>query len=280
MKKLASILALTAVVANLGVSAVFAQVDPPASVTGSQEIDCGAPSATFSTTNIANNFQIGYTGSRNVASSNDTSYIGDDETNVNPGDGNLNSARFGTLDPLHPESNTDTDDVTIESTTPYSCGGGEYGVLLTVEATPFSNGTNGLVTYGSDNLAGGDVGTSAEDYYAVFSVITSAPMTCSGSCVLAQGAVESLNGIKNGQNNFFLNAGPDDKTLAASFDSGSVLVSSANTENTVTLYNVTQGFEGSVTVPGLDYNLALPANLEVAGNYASIVTYTLATAQV
>ena len=166
------------------------------------------------------------------------------------------------------------DALRISSNTPYSCANESRSVHLAVSATNFVNGSSdGLLTYGADGASGG-TGADA-DYYAMLSVITSANTTCSSPCVLAGTLGESNNGIKHGEENFFSNAGPNDSTTPVSFDSDSNLIDKTGALNTVTLYNAAMGFEGDVDVPGLDYNLSMPANPEFTGSFTSTVTYTL-----
>lgn len=265
-KKLASALAFTAVAVNM-VASVALAVD----VTGTQDLACDPVARTFGVRSIyqPDNFQVGDDGTRPVSSSNDTSYV--EATN---------SAYFNeTADGLGTGGVFDdtVDALRISSNTPYSCSSVDRSVQLVVSATNFVNGSSeGLLTYGADGAAGG-TGTDA-DYYAILSVITSANTTCSAPCVLAASSTESSNGIKHGENNFFDPTSltkRNDNTLAAGYDTNSELIRSAGTLNPVTLYSASHGFEGDIDVPGLDYNLAMPANPEFTGSFTSTVTYTL-----
>lgn len=264
MKKLATILALTAVVANLGVSAVFAQVE---TATGTQDIDCGNETHAFGTELQApDDFQIGSTGTRAVSSSNDTVYTE-----------GTNSAYFNEADVGAFEDTVD--DLTISSNVPYSCGANGRGIGLSVSATAFNNGTNDLMTYGSDGVVGGAL--TAADYYPVFSVTTSAAPHCTGTCVLAEAnnGTEAPTAALEGNTNLFAAAGPHAmaSTVDGTGDSDAVLRDSDNTTNTPILYQALYGIEGEVTIPGLDFNLALPSNIEFTGSFSSTVTYTLST---
>ena len=49
----------------------------------------------------------------------------------------------------------------------------------------------------------------------------------------------------------------------------------ANQTNEVVLYDSSMGFLGDVTIPGLDFVLAIPANIQFTGQFTSTVTYTL-----
>jgi hypothetical protein len=230
---------------------------------GSQYIDelgCPIPSTTF--VNGPDNFRFGSdAGGRNVLSSNDTAYS---EA--------LNGAYFEETESGVFADQTDT--LTINSNTPFECPHEDAGVTLSVSATPFKNATNqDLVTYGADGLPGGTDANA--DYYAMFSLFTSGAATCTDPCVPAQGSVESGNAVKNGQNNFFAQPGPNNGTPAASFDSTAVLINNANQTNEVVLYDSSMGFLGDVTIPGLDFVLAIPANIQFTGQFTSTVTYTL-----
>ncbi len=258
-KKLASVLAFTAVAVNMVASVALAQPQP----VGTQILDCSNPKEfafSDSTAYHPDDFHIG-TGTRSISNSNDTSATEE-----------LNSAYF---DETTSGTFTDiTDQIKVESTTPYVCDSGTYAVQLDVDATNFVNGTSEpLLTYGADRAVGG---TGAdEDYYAMLSIVTSGTMACTSPCVLVTGAAESANLIKDGESNFFLNAAPNDKQLNASFDNDAVLIKNDGTTNTVTLYSNDLGFDGSITVPGLDYVLAMPAYPAFLGTFTSNVTYTL-----
>lgn len=231
-------------------------------VCGTQDLQCPTLANAFGTgTTAPANFQIGDDGSRSVSSSNDTSFT--PTLNASYFD-NDNDATY----------NDTTDEFTFSSNTPLTCGGRTKAVQLTVSATPFTNGlSQNLISYGTDGTASG-TGTDA-DYYAMLSVITSGNTTCSTGCVLAEGAVESNNGIKHGEGNFFASASLGTSTHAAGFDIDSILVDEQNALNTVTLYSNSAGFEGEIPVPGLQYNLAMPANPVFSGSFTSTVTYTL-----
>jgi hypothetical protein len=263
MKKLATYLALTAVVANMGVAAVFAQETAP--VFGTQDIDCPTLVRAFGTgVNAPNDFQIGSTGARTVSSSNDT-VAAYSET--------LQSAYFDETAPRVFSDTTDT--MTISYNVPFSCGSASTrNISLTVAADRFNNGSVDLMTYGSDAAIDGT--DSAADYYYIFSVNTSAPAACTGSCVLASGSTEPVNAAFSGISNGFASAGPHN-LAQTSGDADALLHSSNGTANTVTLYTATAGFEGTVSIPGLDFNLSLPSNVAQSGSYSSDVTYTLAT---
>lgn len=261
-KKLASALAFTAVAVNMVASVALAQVD----VTGTQNLDCDPLASTFGTLRgeEPNNFQIGDDGSRAVSSSNDVAYV---EAN--------NSAYF---DETTANTFTDTTDLlTISSNTPYSCANESRDVQLTVSATNFVNGsTQGLLTYGADGATGG---TGADtDYYSMLSVITSASTACTSPCVLAGTLGETNGGTKHGDQNVFASVGPNDNSLTSGptgFETASNLIAEDGSLNTVTLYHSLAGYEGTVTVPGLDYNLSMVANPEFTGAFTSTVTYTL-----
>ncbi|MCC6643574.1 hypothetical protein IT411_02390 [Candidatus Peregrinibacteria bacterium] len=259
-KKLASLLALSVVSINMIASIAMAQSDVP--ITGSQNIECDTLSNTFGARNLGpDDFQVGDDGSRPVSSSNDTAYV--EETN---------SAYFD----LDGDTNfvNATDEVQISSNTPASCSLPARFVQLEVAADAFVNGSSqGLLTYGSDNAVGGT--GSASDYYAMLSVMTSGNMTCTSTCTLATGSVESQNTTKHGEENFFANAGPNDNTLAAGFEATSNLISRTGSLNTVVLYNASQGFEGTTSVPGLDFNLSMVGNPQFTGAFTSTVTYSL-----
>lgn len=262
MKKLATYLALTAVVANMGVAAVFAQDTAP--VSGRQDIDCPTLVRAFGTgVNAPNDFRIGSTGARTVSSSNDT-VAAYSET--------LQSAYFDETAPRVFSDTTDT--MIISYNVPFSCGATARNISLTVAADRFNNSSVDLMTYGSDAKTGGT--DSAADYYYIFSVNTSAPAACTDSCVLASGSTEPVNAAFSGISNGFASAGPHN--LAQTSDDAAALLHSSNgTANTVTLYTATAGFEGTVSIPDLDFNLSLPSNVAQSGSYTSTVTYTLTT---
>lgn len=275
MKKLATILALTAVVANLGVSAVFAQVTSP--VTGTQDIDCTALSQSFGTgTNAPANFAIGSTGSRTVSTTNDNAYAA-----------GTNSAYFNdnaTDENSDLNFNDDaTDTLTISSNVAFSCGHMTNSTFLSVDATQFNNGTYDLMTYGSDGIAGGTL--TATDYRSIFSVMTSADAVCTGGegvCVLALGSTEMAagKGTFPGENNVFDALGPHNGAFtvtALSQEAAALLLvpDSATPAAPVVLYGASKGFNGTVSLNGLDYNLAVPSNVVSPGTYTSDVTYTL-----
>lgn len=229
---------------------------------GSQYVDdvgCVAPTTTF--TAGPDDFRFGSGGSRSVSSVNDTAYAE-----------GTNGAYF---DQTTEDDFVDPNDtLTINSNTPFECGREEAGVTLSISATPFKNlGNQDLVTYGADNALGGTDANA--DYYGMLSVVTSTPATCESPCVPAQGNVESANGIKAGQNNFFANPGPNNGTPAVGFDDTAVLIDAANQTNEVILYDSSMGFNGDVTVPGLDFVLAVPANIQYTGSFSSTVTYTI-----
>lgn len=231
-------------------------------VCGSQDLQCPELSNTFGVgVEAPANFQISETGSRSVSSSNDTTFSQTENGSYfdNDNDSNYN-------DP--------TDTLSISSNTPFSCANSNKNVQLTVSATNFSNGSSeSLLTYGADDAAGGT--GSAADYYAMLSVITSANTTCSTNCTLAEGAVESNNGVKHGEENFFNSANANDSSLAPGFDNNSVLIDKNGMLNTITLYNNSLGFEGEIFVPGLKFVLALPSNPKFSGSFSSTITYTL-----
>lgn len=271
IKKLASALAFTAVAVNMIASVALAQTSEP--VTGTQNLDCDPLANTFGTLRgeEPNNFQIGDDGTRAVSSSNDVAYV---EAN--------NSAYF---DQTTANTFTDTTDtLNISSNTPYSCASESRDVQLTVSATNFVNGSSeGLLTYGSDGAASAtqaipDGSDPTNDYYAMLSVITSANTACTSPCVLAGTLGETNGGIKHGEQNVFANVGPNDNSLPSGptgFVAASNLIAQDGSLNTVTLYHSLSGLEGTVTVPGLDYNLSMVANPEFTGAFTSTVTYTL-----
>lgn len=269
MKKLATYLAITAVVANMGVAAVFAQTDD---VTGTQDIDCSSATHSFGTDkNAPANFQIGFDGSRNVESVNDTLASAED-----------NSAYFDDDNDLSYNDATDT--LTINSDVPFTCGANGRGISLSVAATEFNDTFTGglptgtpLMTYGADGALGGS--DEDEDYYPIFSVVTSAAARCTGDCVLA----EANNGIESpadalvGTGNVFAGAGPNAKAMTTG-DADALLRNSSNTANIPVLYQALYGIDGDVTITGLDFNLMLPANVELGDqSFSSIVTYTIQT---
>jgi hypothetical protein len=265
MKKLATYLAITAVVANMGVAAVFAQVD---TATGTQDIDCSAATHAFGIgKNAPADFQIGSDGSRTVQSVNDTVAVEADNS------GYFNDDNDATYDDT-------TDTLTISSNVPYSCGANGRGIGLSVSATAFNDGAAtpiNLMTYGSDGAVGG-FGT-AEDYYPIFSVVTSAAARCTGSCILAaaNGGVESPAAALAGTSNVFAGAGPHSKTMTTG-SADALLRDSSNAANSPLLYQALYGIEGSVTITGLDFNLMLPSNVETGDStFTSTVTYTLTT---
>lgn len=228
-------------------------------VCGSVSLNCSTRATTFG--NTPNDFQMGSTGSRLIKSTNDASF-----------NANESSAYFDKTAPGTFADETNT--LSINSNTVFSCGDAGQAVSLTVDATRFVNGTGDpLLTYGEDGALGGSGADS--DYWAIFSVITSGTTTCDTNCAPAAGNVESNNEAKNGQNNYFANEAANDGSLNVSFDNNAVLLDSTNQVNTVTLYNSSTGLEGNVAVPGLDFNLALPANLQFIGSFTSTVTYTL-----
>lgn len=227
---------------------------------GSQTVG-GCPATTTGFTDSPNDFQFGSLGSRFVTSLNDTAHV--EATN---------GAYFDETTPTDYSDTTDT--ITINSNTGLSCGSEATSVTLSISATPFKNGSNqDLVTYGADHLSGGS--GADEDYYGMLSVFTSDVATCTDPCTPASGNVESSNEVKNGQNNFFANPTANDGSLSTSFGNTAVLLDKTNTPNTVVLYDASTGFDGDVTIPGLDYVLAIPANIQNIGSFSSIVTYTL-----
>lgn len=247
MKKLATILALTAVVANLGVASVFAQV-----VTGTQDIDCETFTAQFETILVFDDFILGADGTRIVSSSNDQTYL---ETR--------NSAYFG-------EASAPTQELTVTSNTPYSCGSETRDVSLTVAATPFSNGTNGLVTLGADKAPSGTLADA--DYYSLFSVISTAPDE--SLAVLASGSSSDLTALA-GDTNGFEFIGPDDGTTVDGDAFAYLINPVTNVANApITLFSYAAGYEGAVSTT-VDYSLMLPSNLEYTGSFESTVTYTI-----
>lgn len=233
-------------------------------VCGSQDLECPTLVNSFGTgTEAPANFQIGDDGSRAIESSNDTSFVAAENASY------FNNDNDATYDDT-------TDEFTFSSNTPLTCAGRTRTVQLTVSASPFTNGSSqNLISFGANGVAGG-TGSNA-DYYAMFSVITSGNTTCTSPCVLAEGAAEANNGIKHGEENFFASATLGDASHAASFDTTSVLVDDQNALNTVTLYNNLDGFEGEISIPGLQYNLAMPANPAYSGSFSSTVTYTLSS---
>lgn len=236
------------------------------SVCGTANLACPTLVNSFGTgLEAPSNFQIGLTGARSVESTND--YL--------PLKKMTNGAYFDDDgDTFFEEAET----FAFTSNTPYSCGSTNNAVQLTVSATPFLNATSKpLISYGADGLP---TGTGAnEDYYAVFSVMTGADVTCSTGCTLARDAIESNNGIKYGDKNRFAN--PTGSALHSEYDPNAILVDNFNNLNTVTLYSNSQGFEGKISISGLDFALALPANVVVgpagSGTYTSSVTYTLSS---
>lgn len=258
-KKILSALAFTAVAVNMVASVALAQQDS----TGTQILNCDEPATTgFTDSSNADDFHVGLDGTRQIRSSNDTI---EDPT--------LNSAYFD--ETITNDFSDDTDYLAIESNTSYVCANGINAVQLDVDAENFENGnpSEGLLTYGANHASGG---TGAdEDYYAMLSIVTSGVMSCTSPCTLAQGSVEGSNSTKQGTENFFANAGPNDKTLSGTFDSAAVLIDNLGAVHTVTLYTNDLGFDGSIVVPGLDFNLAMPANPQFTGTFTSEVTYTL-----
>lgn len=264
MKKLATYLALTAVVANMGVAAVFAQDTAP--VFGTQDIACPTLTRAFGAgVNAPNNFKIGSTGARTVSSSNDT---------VDAYSETLQSAYFD--ETVSRDYSDTTDTMTISYNVPFSCGATARNISLTVAADRFNNDSVDLMTYGSDAAIEGT--DSAADYYYIFSVNTSAPAACTDSCVLANGSTEPVKAAFSGTSNGFTSAGPHN-LAQTSGDADALLHSSNGDSNTVTLYTATAGFEGTVSIPDLDFNLSLPSNVAQSGSYSSDVTYTLSTLQ-
>lgn len=231
-------------------------------VCGSQAIECPSLINSFGTgTDSPANFQIGDDGSRSISSSNDTSFV---EANNASYFDNDNDSNY----------NDTTDQLSINSNTPLTCANAGKFVQLTVSATPFLNGSSQeLLSYGADNEAGG--ASTAADYYAMLSIITNADATCDTNCTLAEGSIESNNSTKHGEENFFASATLGNSSPAAGFDDTAVLIDNDGGLNTVTLYNSSLGFEGSLTIPGLRYNLALPANPAHSGSFSSTITYTL-----
>lgn len=240
MKKLATYLALTAVVANMGVAAVFAQE----TAVGTQQIECPTQTDTFGET-VFENFRIGETSTsvRTVLSTNDAAY--------DP----QNSALFGPG-----VTNSDVQTVQLTSDTPYSCGL-ETGspVSVTVGATKFLSGTDELVT------------TDGTPYYALFSIITS--NIDENGATLAEGS-SLYSTVLNGQNNYF--AGSTGSARNAGEDTNAYLINPTTNvpAAAATILSYTNGFEAAVTVD-VDYNLALPANLAHTGTFTSTVTYSI-----
>lgn len=231
-------------------------------ICGTQNLQCPGLVNSFGTgTDSPANFQIGDDGARSISSSNDTAFVQSQNSSYFDND---NDSVYNDL----------TDDLAINSNTPFTCAGTNKAVQLSVSATPFLNSlSQNLLSYGADNVSGGT--STGADYYAMLSIITSGSTTCDTGCTLAEGAVESNNGIKHGEENFFASATLGASAPAAGFDDTAILIDNDGGLNTVTLYSNSKGFEGTISLPGLKYNLALPANPAFSGSFSSTITYTL-----
>lgn len=267
-KKLASIIALTAVVANLGVASMaFAQE----SATGTQPINCSAEDTQFAGTEPAD-FAFGSRQvSNNYDQSTSSSYFGGVELDV-------------------------ADEVVISSNTPVSCANEARGVQLSVQAeSPFYHDADTSGDFNTDDEVLANVGTdntfnTSDDIAAILSISHDA-VVCSGasptSCISANG-VTAYGAAKDGSTNFF--AAANDGSTDGGYNASIALLTPADNydqaltnsipASAVTVFSSPVGFDGEVTVENISFKIALPANIEVpsvvgALNYTTNVLYTI-----
>lgn len=260
-KKLASIIALTAVVANLGVASMaFAQTN----VTGTQPIDCSSEVTDFSTRVNPEDFSF-------PSASVSNNY-----------DNFTTNAYFGAL-----IDNDLSDVVAVTSNTPVACASESKSVSLSVQAeTPFYDAahTRYLENVGADNTF-----ETADDIGAILSISHDA-VTCNevGVCDSAN-AVTAYGAAKDGSVNWF-DATANDGTTQAGYDGDLALlqptdnfdkfVTNTTDPTPIQLFSSPQGFDGEVAVQNITYQIALPANIEIGSlngvEYTTNVMYTIA----
>lgn len=268
-KKLASIIALTAVVANLGVASLaFAQSE---TTEGTQPINCEALSSVFATrVPVPADFAFA---ARQVSNNYDNytsaSYFGGDTGDL-------------------------VDSLAIESNTPVACANETRSVQLDVQAeTPFysdedsSNDFN-AGDYVLSNVGADDTFETEDDIAAILSISTDA-VSCGSGCTLAGGTLGS-NGAKNGTVNYFDGTANDGSTDAGYNSAVALLTPGDNYDqimtdlidpSPVTLFTAPMGYDGEIQVNNVSFGIALPANIEVPTvsvggvNYTTNVIYTI-----
>lgn len=266
-KKLASIIALTAVVANLGVASVaFAQ--STSSTTGTQPINCSELSSNFATrVPTPANFAFA---SRQVSNNYDNfvsdSYFGGDDQDL-------------------------TDLVGITSNTPVSCASETRSVTLQVQAeSPFYYDADNSTDFNLDDVVLANVGSdntfnTSDDIAAILSISHGA-VTCNvdspASCTSANNTT-NYGAQKDGSTNYF-DGTANDGTVDNGYDANLALLTpqdnydKALTNSTaaapVTIFSSPMGYDGEVTVQNISFKIALPANIEVPTIANTGVDYT------
>lgn len=259
-KKLVTILALTGVVANLGLATAFAQ----STTTGSQTITCPTEVSAIGTGRTSGPANFSFPNA-NVSNFYSTT---------------TSTASFGA---------SALDAIEVTSNTPSTCGSEQKVVTLQAQANnqffidvnannTFDPGEEILTNYGADNTA-----ANADDKGAILSISHSAAV-CSDStpgatfCALAAGSSMTSSTV-NGTTNVF--ASVSSSATAPGYVSANALLTPtdnavSSAPGAVTLFTATQGFDGSILMNDLDYSIALPANLRAnATAYTTRVTYTV-----